>query len=233
MIVHVLKNETFSESETLPSKGTERSTGYDIIATSDPIITGDGVGGYYGNNSYIEYKTNLRIAVQSESVVTGINSRVNFDYDVLAFPRSSIRKHNLLLANSIGLIDQDYRGEIVLCFKYIWQPEDYVIHENIENKSLDKSFSVKGKINLDKIYKKGDKICQLKMTKVENVEFKLVNTLEDTNRGEGGFGSTDKTSKIEEAKNHMSTIESLYNNVSDPTYVPKKYSELVRERELQ
>lgn len=31
----------------------------------------------------------------------------------------------------------------------------------------------------------------------------------------------------------MSTIESLYNNVSDPTYVPKKYSELVRERELQ
>ena len=53
-------------------------------------------------------------------------------------------------------------------------------------------------MNSTKIYKKGDKICQLKVTKVEDVEFILVNELDSTSRGEGGFGSTD-TKKAEKA----------------------------------
>lgn len=226
MIVEVLKNETFIDQESLPSKGTEKSTGYDVIATSDPEFVGEFTENnseHYKNNSYIEYKTNLKIAIQSENIVTGINNTVNINYDVLAFPRSSVRKYNLLLANSIGLVDQDYRGEVIICFKYVWQPEDF---------KVDKSGKIVGTPNLKKMYKKGDKICQLKVTKCENVQFMLVNKLDETDRGTGGFGSTDEDSKINQAKNHMSMIEKLYNNVSDTNEIPKKYSESIREREL-
>ena len=96
-------------------------------------------------------------------------------------PRSSVSKYNLVLANSIGLIDADYRGEVLIRFKYIWQPEDYKL--NTYNK-------LEGTPNLERIYKKGDKICQLKVTKVEHAEFVLVDQLDSTQRGEGGFGST-------------------------------------------
>jgi|TARA_S200002703_G_C3797142_1_gene246170 dUTP pyrophosphatase len=225
MIVEVLKNETFIDQESLPHKGTEKSTGYDIIATSDPIFVGDsdGLPDNVTNNSYIEYKTNLRIAVQSEKLVTNINNTVNVNYDTLAFPRSSIRKYNLLLANSIGLIDQDYRGEVIICFKYIWQPEDFVVTKNGK---------ITGVPNFKKMYKKGDKICQLKVTKCENVKFSLVNELDKTNRGDGGFGSTDENDKIQKAKQHMSAIEELYNNIADTSDIPKKYSESIKEREI-
>jgi dUTP pyrophosphatase len=84
------------------------------------------------------------------------------------------------------LIDADYRGEVLLRFKYIWQPEDYRCV----------NYMLEGKPNIDKIYNKGDKVCQLKVTKVENVEFVLVDELDSTNRGDGGFGSTDVKKKI-------------------------------------
>jgi dUTPase len=84
------------------------------------------------------------------------------------------------------LIDADYRGEVLLRFKYIWQPEDYKIRtDNL----------LEGYVNFTKLYNKGDKVCQLKVTKVENVEFVLVDELDSTNRGDGGFGSTDVKKK--------------------------------------
>ncbi len=220
MIVEVLKNDSFINQESLPQRGTEKSTGYDVIATSDPVFVGDPADSSTNikYNSYVEYKTNLRLAVQSEKVVTGIQNTVNVNYDVLAFPRSSVRKYNLLLANSIGLIDQDYRGEVIICFKYIWQPEDYIISEDGK---------ITGNPNFEKIYKKGDKICQLKVTKCEDVNFTLVNELDTTLRGDGGFGSTDSESLVDDAKNNMSTIEALYNNVKD-SQVPMKYSDLIK-----
>lgn len=229
MIIEVLKNETFDEIESLPQKGTEKSTGYDIIATSDPIIIGvkENSSDDYLNIQYIEYKTNLKFATRSEKIVSGINKTIDINYDVLAFPRSSVRKYNLVLANSIGLIDQDYRGEIVLCFKYIWQPEDYSLYKK-NNTDI-----IKGKPNFEKMYKKGDKICQLKVTKIENVDFILVNDLEKTNRGNGGFGSTDDNNEVKKAKQQMSLIENLYNNIAYTNEIPKRYIESVRERELK
>jgi dUTP pyrophosphatase len=220
MIVEVLRNDSFIDQESLPQRGTEKSTGYDVIATSDPIFVGDPntSSSNIKYNSYVEYKTNLRIAVQSEKLVTGVQNTVDVNYDVLAFPRSSVRKYNLLLANSIGLIDQDYRGEVIICFKYIWQPEDYVVGEDGK---------ITGNPNFEKIYKKGDKICQLKVTRCEDVKFTLVNELDKTLRGDGGFGSTDNGSKVVDAKNHMSTIETLYNNIKDPQE-QVRYSDLIK-----
>ncbi len=73
----------------------------------------------------------------------------DLDYDILAFPRSSVSKYNLVLANCIGLIDADYRGEVLLRFKYIWQPEDYRIRtDNL----------LEGHVNFTKLYNKGDKV---------------------------------------------------------------------------
>jgi dUTP pyrophosphatase len=194
MKIKVLKNETYNNVAALPKAATERSTGYDIIATSDPEIVGKLHGeskNVYESIDYIQYKTNLRIAVQKDKVWTGgTSSPLDIDYDVLAMPRSSVSKYNLVLANSIGLIDADYRGEILVRFKYIWQPEDFIYVPTSDGNQSGISSKIVGKPNLDKIYKKGDKICQLKITKVEHAEFYLVDALDTTQRGEGGFGST-------------------------------------------
>ena len=99
-------------------------------------------------------------------------------------------------------------------FKYQWQPSDYVIHEN----------KIYGIPDMEKIYKKDDAICQLKITKVENVSIKLVEALNFTTRGDGGFGSTDSP---------KSSIEEIYSNVASDGESPKKYSELIREKVIQ
>lgn len=227
MNIQVLKNEDYQDVDNLPKRGTDRSTGYDIIATSDPEIVGDTKDNTtYTRIEYIQYKTNLKLAVLKDRTYSGFGHS-DIDYDVLAFPRSSVSKYNLVLANSIGLVDADYRGEVLLRFKYIWQPEDLRVNK-------DNLFE--GIVNINKIYKKGDKICQLKVTKVENAEFVLVNELDSTNRGEGGFGSTDKTKKGESAQIaqlQMSTMEALYNKVGGVPTPPKKYTELMKERNLQ
>ncbi len=224
MKIQVLNNETYQSVENLPKKGTDRATGYDVIVTSEPEIVGE----QYSNNTYkrvdyIQYKTNLKLAVQKERVFSNFG-HTDLDYDILAFPRSSISKYNLVLANCIGLIDADYRGEVLLRFKYIWQPEDYRIRtDNL----------IEGTVNYSKLYNKGDKVCQLKITKVENVEFVLVDELDSTTRGNGGFGSTD--SKVtEQTKQQMRNIADLYEKISGNITTPsKKYIDSIKERERQ
>ena len=222
MKIQVLKNDTYQSVDNLPKKGTDRATGFDVIVTSDPEIIGEIYeNGAYKRIDYIQYKTNLKVAVQKERVFSSFG-HTDLDYDILAFPRSSVSKYNLTLANSIGLIDADYRGEVLLRFKYNWQPEDYRIRtDNL----------LEGRVNFDKLYNKGDKVCQLKVTKVENVKFELVDELDSTNRGDGGFGSTDNKS-TENVKQQVKNIADLYeinnNNVVTPQ---KKYIDAIKERE--
>ena len=82
------------------------------------------------------------------------------------FPRSSISKTPLRMANSIGLIDGGYRGEIM------------AVCDNIK----DYEFSIS----------KGDRLFQLVSADLSSIEFKIVENLSDSTRGEGGFGSTGK-----------------------------------------
>jgi len=223
MKIQVLKNETYQSTDNLPKKGTDRATGFDVIVTSDPEIVGEKYeNGAYKRIDYIQYKTNLKLAVQKERQYSGFGY-TDLDYDILAFPRSSVSKYNLVLANCIGLIDADYRGEVLLRFKYIWQPEDYRIRtDNL----------LEGHVNSTKLYNKGDKVCQLKVTKVENVEFVLVDELDSTNRGDGGFGSTDvkKKDNVMTESKKSTTIEELYANLNK-SETPKKYSQLIAERD--
>ena len=222
MKIQVLKNDTYQSVDNLPKKGTDRATGFDVIVTSDPEIIGEIYeNGAYKRVDYIQYKTNLKLAVQKERVFSNFGY-TDLDYDILAFPRSSISKYNLTLANCIGLIDADYRGEVLLRFKYQWQPEDYKIRtDNL----------LEGCVNFTKLYNKGDKVCQLKVTKLENVEFVLVDELDSTTRGDGGFGSTD-TKSTENTKQQMQNIADLYEKISGNMTTPsKKYIDAIKERE--
>jgi dUTPase len=224
MKIQVLKNETYQSTDNLPKKGTDRATGFDVVVTSDPEIVGDQYeNGTYKRIDYIQYKTNLKLAVLKDRQFSNFGY-TDLDYDILAFPRSSVSKYNLVLANCIGLIDADYRGEVLLRFKYIWQPEDYLVR-------IDKL--LEGYVNFTKLYNKGDKVCQLKVTKVENVEFVLVDELDSTNRGDGGFGSTD-TKVTEQTKQQMRNIADLYEKISGNITTPsKKYVDSIKERERQ
>jgi dUTPase len=216
MKIQVLKNESYQSVDNLPKKGTDRATGFDVVVTSEPEIVGEKYeNGAYKRIDYIQYKTNLKLAVQKDRQFSNFGY-TDLDYDILAFPRSSVSKYNLVLANCIGLIDADYRGEVLLRFKYIWQPEDYRIR-------TDNLFE--GNVNSTKLYNTGDKVCQLKVTKVENVEFVLVDELDSTTRGDGGFGSTDTKQQV---KNIAELYEINNNSVVQPQ---KKYIDTIKERE--
>jgi dUTPase len=163
--------------------------GYDIIADSDPKIVGeiafstDGVD-YYRSVDYIEYETNVAITPEE-------------GFHTFALPRSSISKMNLVLCNSVGLIDGGYTGTIKFRFKYVSQPYDLAMQiqpsedstKKPDNSSVSINFGVE--IDMEKIYKKGDRIGQLVFSPTTNAELiQLVGDLEETTRGAGGFGST-------------------------------------------
>lgn len=87
----------------------------------------------------------------------------------LIFPRSSIRKTRLMLSNCVGVIDSGYRGELQATFN------------KINNDSVSEND-----------YKVGDRIAQIMIIPHPSVEFEEADELSDTERGEGGFGSTGK-----------------------------------------
>lgn len=94
---------------------------------------------------------------------TGIATEIPEGYVGLVFPRSSIRKYALTLCNCVGVIDSHYRGEIMASFKPIGSGSTYNI---------------------------GDKIAQLIVVPYPEVSYVEVSELSETDRGEGGHGST-------------------------------------------
>jgi len=82
----------------------------------------------------------------------------------LVFPRSSIRQTDLFMANSVGVIDSGYRGEIIVTF-------------NIKKGAT-------------RWYQVGDRIAQLVIMPVPLVKYVEVDELSETERGIGGHGST-------------------------------------------
>lgn len=84
------------------------------------------------------------------------------------YPRSSISKTPLILCNHVGIIDSNYRGNIIMALKFI--PND--------------------KNDLTYTLKKGTRITQICTPTLTPLNHKLVDTLSDTERGSNGFGST-------------------------------------------
>lgn len=94
---------------------------------------------------------------------TGLAMAIPVGYAGFVFPRSSVSKKDLFLANAVGIIDCSYVGEIKLRFKYKTNP---------------------------KLYQEGDRIGQLVILPVPTINFSEVSELPITTRGDGGFGSS-------------------------------------------
>jgi dUTP pyrophosphatase len=142
-----VKIKKLSHSAVIPTYAKDGDAGMDMIATK---VVSENLGS-------ITYGTDIAMEIPKGFVG-------------LIFPRSSIRKTNLQLSNSVGVVDSGYRGEIQATFNKI---------QGIDNIERDS-------------YKVGDRICQIMIIPYPPIEFEEVDELSNTERGEGGFGSTGK-----------------------------------------
>lgn len=128
-----------------PTKGSAAAAGYDLYAAT----------------SYdIELPPH-----ETVKIGTGIAIEIPDGYFGGIFARSGLAtKKGLRPANCVGVIDSDYRGEVIVA---------------LHNDS-----------NLTQYIDAGERIAQLIIIPYENVIFEEVNDLSDTERGDGGFGST-------------------------------------------
>tara|TARA_B100000900_G_C19975070_1_gene471433 strand:- start:62 stop:502 length:441 start_codon:yes stop_codon:yes gene_type:complete len=114
--------------------------------------------------AYIEKNIEIKPG-KSEIIPTGLAVAIPKDFEIQIRPRSGLAaKNQISVLNTPGTIDADYRGELK------------VILINLSNKSF--------------IVEKGLRIAQMVLCPVVKANLKEVESLEDTKRGSGGFGST-------------------------------------------
>lgn len=111
---------------------------------------------------------------ESKLISTGLTVSIPEGYEIQVRPRSGLAlKHGITVLNTPGTVDADYRGEIgIILINHSFKPF-YILP--------------------------GDRVAQLVVAKVETPEFDFeeVNSLDETDRGAGGFGSTGTTVKEE------------------------------------
>jgi dUTP pyrophosphatase len=142
MKAKTLKFKKLNEKAVIPVRAHPSDAGFDITATAIEKDVTTGV---------ITYSTG--IAVELPIGTAGF-----------LMPRSSIFRTNLSLCNSVGLLDQNFRGEL----KFKFRPTDYS----------------------PKIYEVGERIGQLVVIDLPLLLSEEVNELSNTDRGVGGFGSS-------------------------------------------
>jgi dUTP pyrophosphatase len=139
-----IKVKPLSALAQLPAYATAGSACFDIATIDDNVDIGPGSGAV------------LR---------TGLAFEIPPGHVMMVYSRSGHGfKHGIRLANSVGVIDSDYRGELMV---------------KVHNDSRAR-FSVG----------RGDRIAQAMVVPVQQVEFEAAEELNDTARGVGGFGST-------------------------------------------
>ena len=123
----------------------------------------------YDNEGNVVYKTGLAFEIPEGFVG-------------LLFPRSSNAKKDLILSNSVGVLDSGYRGEVMFKFKRVFNLVEFgrVMDNENERHVVINDYNI------------GDKIGQLIILPYPQIEFEEVQELSMTERGEGGYGSTDK-----------------------------------------
>jgi dUTP pyrophosphatase len=105
--------------------------------------------------------------LERKLIATGLFLEIPHGYEVQVRPRSGLAyKNGVTVLNAPGTIDADYRGEVG------------VLLVNLSNEP----FTIAS----------GDRIAQLVVAKVEQIDWKPTSQLSETERGEGGFGSTGK-----------------------------------------
>ena len=135
-----LKIKKLHPDAMIPSYAKPGDAGLDLVATMWIFI----------ERGLIEYDTGIAVEIPA-------------GYVGLIVPRSSISERGMTLANSVGIIDSGYRGEIKVRVQY---------GQN------------------SRLYDRGDRIAQLVIVPCPPVVIEEVDELSDTERGDGGFGST-------------------------------------------
>lgn len=138
-----------NDKATIPQRQTAYSAGYDLCACLDEPVTVKA-----GETAKIPIGISLELEGTKDAVL-------------LIYARSSLAcKLGLAPANCVGVVDWDYRGEIVVVL-HNHSKKDYTINH-------------------------GDRIAQLVITPIFTPEVEETAELSDTDRGAGGFGSTGK-----------------------------------------
>ena len=101
---------------------------------------------------------------ENRIVPLGFSISVPDGYEAQIRARSGLASKGIIVANGVGCVDADYTGEVG------------VILINLSNAIQP--------LNV------GDRICQMKLSKAEDITFEIVDELDFTERGEGGYGST-------------------------------------------
>lgn len=153
-----VKIKKLSESAVIPQYAKHGDAGLDLTATSKEYDD-------HGNVCY----------------GTGLAFEIPHGYVGLLFPRSSNTKKDLVLGNSVGVIDSGYRGEVVFKFK----PSAYYTMND------DVGFFTSLPLDFLENYEIGDRIGQIIIMPYPKVNFVEVDELSSSDRGVGGFGSTD------------------------------------------
>ena len=105
--------------------------------------------------------------LERKLIPTGLYMAIPAGYEAQIRPRSGLAfKNGITLLNTPGTIDADYRGELGIIMANLSQ-DDFTVHD-------------------------GDRIAQMVINKFEQVEWDEVESLDETERGEGGFGHTGK-----------------------------------------
>ena len=142
-----LKIKKINENAVIPTYGTTYSAGADLYACTSGDVT-------------IE-------AHATEFIHTGLCMEIPVGYVGLIYARSGLAcKRGLAPANKVGVIDSDYRGEIIVA-----------LHNHTDE---------------PKTIEQGERVAQIVITPFLHVDYVVADELEDTQRGDGGFGSTGK-----------------------------------------
>ena len=145
MEIKNVKIKKLNESAKIPTYGTDYAAGADLYALTDDVVT--------------------IMPGETKLIKTGISMEVPTGYAGLIYARSGLAsKKGLAPANKVGVVDSDYRGEIMVALH----------NHSTEERQIEN----------------GERIAQFVITPYLKACFEEADSLDDTERGENGFGST-------------------------------------------
>ena len=134
--------------------------GYSLPAYASPGAAGADVRAMLGPNEKLIIKPGTRTLIP-----TGLIFEIPLGFEMQVRPRSGLSlKTSLMILNSPGTVDSDYRGEVKIIMGNLGTEDQVVCH--------------------------GDRVAQLVLSAVDLFEFVEVDEINETKRGSGGFGST-------------------------------------------
>lgn len=150
-----VKIKRLSTDSVIPRYANDGDAGLDLVAVSK----------HFDENGCVVYGTGLAFEIPK-------------GYVGLIFPRSSVSKCAISMANCVGVVDSGFRGEVTVKFR----PID----------SFEYGLTKESRKNFKFWYEVGERVAQLIIIPYPSIEFVEVEELSETERGTGGYGSSGK-----------------------------------------